>query len=108
MNSPGFIHAYQMWGQLPAPNWINDYTNNPVLVEYLKNNPNGEGLGQSYWVNLTVYGKNSNGEASIMAMFWGNNQWYNPNYKPVFSITILLIVLYHISFMAEILLTQIT
>lgn len=107
-NSPGFVHAYQMWGQLPAPNWINDYTNNPTLVEYLKNNPNGEGLGQLYWVNLTVYGKNSNGEASIMAMFWGNNQWYNPNYKPVFSITILLIVLYHISFMTEILLTQIT
>lgn len=108
VNSSGFIHAYQMWGQLPAPDWINDYKDNPILVEYLKNNPNGEGLGQLYWVNLTVYGKNSNGEASIMAMFWGNNQWYDPNYKPVFSITILLIVLYHISMMTEILLTQIT
>ena len=107
-NSTGFIHAYQMWGQLPAPDWINDYKDNPILIEYLKNNPNGEGLGQLYWVNLTVYGKNSNGEASIMRMFWGYNQWYDPNYKPVFSVTILFIILYHISMITEILLTQIS
>ncbi len=107
-NSSGFIHAYQMWGQLPAPEWINDYQDNPILIEYYKNHPNGEGLGQLYWVNLTVYGKNSNGEASIMRMFWGYNQWYDPNYKPVFSITILLIILYHISMITELLLTQIT
>lgn len=111
-NSSGFIHAYDMWGHLPAPEWIIDYKDNPILIEYLKNNTDKyghvEGLGQLYWVNLTVYGKNSNGEASIMSMFWGYNQWYDPNYKPVFCITILLIILYHIFMTTEILLTQIT
>lgn len=107
-NSSGFVHAYELWGNLDAPDWIDKYKDNPILIEYLKNNPNGEGLGQLYWVNLTVYGSNANGDASVMAMFWGYNQWFNPAYKPIFSVTIIFIVLYHISMMTEILLTQIT
>lgn len=108
LNSNGFVHAYEMWGNLPGPDWVEKYQNIPELNIYLQNNPDGQGLGQLYWVNLTVYGQNNQGDASVMAMFWGNNQWFDQSYRPVFSVTIIFIVLYHISMMAEILLTQIT
>lgn len=108
LNSNGFVHAYEMWGNLPGPDWVQKYQNIPELNIYLQNNPDGQGLGQLYWVNLTVYGQNNQGDASVMAMFWGNNQWFDQSYRPVFSVTIIFIVLYHISMMAEILLTQIT
>lgn len=106
-NSSGFIHAYETWGELPCPDWIDKYNDNPILNKYIQNN-GYNGLGQLYWVNLTVYGKNDLGDASVMAMFWGNNQWFNPDFKPVYSVTIIFIVLYHISMMSEILLTQIS
>ncbi len=97
IGNPDFSYP-QIWSKFPDPEWINNYPNV---------NLTGQGW-KLYWVNLTVYGSNANGEASVMAMFWGSNQWLGPNYKPVFSVTIIFIILYHIFMISETLLTQIT
>lgn len=90
-----YLNSYNSWASQAAPDQITN--------QYY-------GLGQLYWVNTTTWGSYTNGESSIMNMFWGWDAWNGTpgKFAPFFCTTILFIILYHGVMTMDTFFTQIT